>query len=258
MNTLFLINHINHLILFQKWVRIPSRRTATLLLLTILIAGCNRTLESNPSSDYLFIVLDDRSGSTSSQAHPSLEKYEKFINGIIKNPAGGLLKVIPVGNIKKEHNQTMQGRFRGLLPIPTTALLSEKGRLIRENEAIRKGNEQTKKDLLNLLDVRVIHYQPANDNDFTNLEEPFKRAVQILNDQSFAFHQKHLIIISDGKHEDKNGKLQSLPICLDDLNIPQFSLYLIGWNQAKNCLTEFDLHEPESFEDLLINLHFLD
>jgi len=229
------------------------------LAILLSCTGCQVPESNHPESDNdfatLMVIIDDRSGSTLSYDHPGIEQYEQLARGI-KNSGSGILKVIIAGNPKPAHQPTINCILKSKNPIPENATLSERAEIVRNNEGITATNERSVFSFIKKVNEQVIHYQPFQDDDITNLADPLGRAVTILKTPAYGAHHKTLVIVSDGQHEDENGNPINIPLCLNEQELPKIKLYLIGWNKDANCFEGIEHYPLDSFEDLLIDMNF--
>jgi len=195
--------------------------------------------ENSKICSSLFIIAEDRSGSTSEHRKLSKEDYNNLCEAFYSK-YHGQIAVRVIGNPAPNEREFFilnLDQPKKYIEISEEALMSEKGKLRKQNEGIKKENlelYEVNKSKINQfiqdkVEKHVVKYTPHLKKDVTNIEDALKHIETKVNEPTFLdFNKIHILIISDGVHD-----ATKLKMALSFNPNRQVNLFLVGWNNLK-------------------------
>ncbi|RMG39047.1 MAG: hypothetical protein D6732_04550 [Methanobacteriota archaeon] len=195
----------------------------------------NLVLQSRKCS-VLFVIMEDRSGSTNDFRKLSIDDYRFLAENFLKK-FWGVVAVRAIGNPSPEERNFY--RFKVPKPIPhekapKDATYTEKAKVIKRNEEIDEENEhrlaearQRMEEWLKWVEKGIVHYQP-NGKDITDIRDALIHLDRLISEPTFRKYDHVIVLLlSDGLH-DADGK----PV--KGLFHPErkVMLNLIGWKNT--------------------------
>ncbi|HYC39588.1 MAG TPA: hypothetical protein VEB63_03795 [Chitinophagaceae bacterium] len=181
----------------------------------------------------LFLIADDRSGSTSNPGQPArlnVDQYNALVQEFLNRGYSGQFAVRIIGNTQNSGFETALEFERGFkeIPVDEHKRLSEKAVIRCKNQLIRDTNQKilSRKNhavrtfMSNVVQNRVLNYRP-NGPDRTDIYTAL-RDIELKMNIGASFDKIIVVIFSDGV--DSNRR----PLQLNSGQKP-FDLVLIGW-----------------------------
>ena len=225
------------------------------LELFLLAGNCptnGNVSEHGASKKYaLFVVLEDRSGSTDALRKLTPEKYLALFNAFAKKNCGQIA-VRVIGNPAPEDNNFYLLDLdcpQPLQPIPRGARLSKKAHINKQNEEIKRQNanliqanrKKIEDFVQNTIVPHVIQYKPYKGRDVTDIRGALERLENKLAEAGYQdYDSVEVLIVSDGVHDADRSK-EPLRLKMD-----KGRLYVVGWKD----MSVFQGVKPMRFESV--------
>ncbi len=200
------------------------------------VNGDNATQLAGNKCKTLFVIAEDRSGSTGDHRKLSKNDYKLLINAFRKYNSGQIAVRI-IGNPEPSEREFFLLKVNPFKPYLKMTIddpmLSEKTLLRNKNMAIEKENKKidslNKRTAQRFIDDKVqkhiIGYKPYKGKDLTNISDVLAHIEIKVNEPTFkSYDNIQVLIVSDGKH-DANRLKEKLHFQGNDL----MHLFLIGW-----------------------------
>ncbi|MDD2798784.1 MAG: hypothetical protein PHV20_09355 [Bacteroidales bacterium] len=226
--------------------------TSTTSESTSQVSTSQLTCATTDDIDYDINIMDDRSGSGLDIVKPDTSFYLKIAKHF-STLGSTCISAIVAGNPTVDNRSFIRLYLMKPLVIPGDAILSEQAKYRKENiDILAKNNKETCK-WIQLIDQRIIHYQPDKNSDLTRLQDPIDKAYRLMTEPNFSKSKKILIIISDLVNEPTHpGKVESFNNKFDE--IEGLKLISVG---ARNPNIFIKVKDYQNFESIDGVLHFL-
>ena len=199
----------------------------------------------------LFIIAEDRSGSTSDHRKLTATDYKKVFNQF-QQKADGQIAVRVIGNPAPSEREFFMLPIlsqKELQEVPQSAKMSIKGKIRKENRLITEENNKiATKNIHNIdgfisekISKHVLNYHPNKNKDITNIDDALKHLEMKVNEPTFRNYDNiNILIVSDGLHDAT--KLKSALIFNPK---PRVNVFLIGWKDKSvfNSIASVDSFE---------------
>lgn len=198
--------------------------------------GRKQAFENEKKCKSLFVIAEDRSGSTTSHRKLTADDYKSLLKTfqktnsgqiairVIGNPAPQqrefyILKIAP----KKDY---LEAEKKDLLLSEKTALKVKNEKIAAENKQIETANlSKIQQFIQEKITANVISYKPYKNRDITNVKDALEHLETKINEPTFRNYDKiEVLIVSDGIHDATKLK-EKLHFKAND----KTQLYLIGW-----------------------------
>ncbi len=205
----------------------------------------------------LFVMMEDRSGSTSDHRKLSKQDYSELIHSFMdKNYGQFAVRVI--GNPRPDEREFYILRikpFKNYITVPKSsnakmseiqAAINKNKKIKAENENIQKQNDERVNNFIeNVISKHIIAYKPYK-RDLTDIEEALTHLQIKTSEAIFNNHPIDVLIISDGKHDATRLKHKLTYVPKNNIN-----LYLIGWKDKSVFSKINKIDEYDSFDSFI-------
>lgn len=200
--------------------------------------------EEIPDCKIMFVLGDDRSGSSQSIQKLNKEDYKAVIDIINENGNGYFTSTI-LGNPAPNSKEIFRLKVSALKPYENiltsdNPTLTEQAKQKKHNEKIKAKNSKIKKKnesrlntfLSKTLETSILGYKPYKGKDITNIDLAFDHINKLLKEPNIEDYDKIIVaLFTDGVNEPvRSGKIEPIK---NQLELPDNAeLYLIGWKDA--------------------------
>ncbi len=199
----------------------------------------------------LFVVMEDRSGSTDAIRKLTPEKYRVLFDAFAAEYCGQIA-VRVIGNPTPEDKNFYLLDLdcpKPLKTIPKDAKLSEKAHINKQNKEIKQQNaglaqanrKKIEEFIQNTIVPHVINYKPYKGRDVTDIRGALESLETKLSEAGYQdYDNVEVLIVSDGVHDADHSK-EPLKLKMNNGN-----LYVVGWKD----LSVFQGVKPQRFESV--------
>ncbi len=200
------------------------------------ILQTNQTFKNEKKCKSLFVIAEDRSGSTTNHRKLTANDYKMLLEAFQKNNSGQVA-VRVIGNPAPQQREfyilKIASKKDYLEMEKADPLLSEKTALKKKNKKIAEENKKIETDNLKQIQKfiqekitpNIIDYKPYKNKDITNVKDALEHLQTKINEPTFRNYDKiEVLIVSDGIHDASKLK-EKLQFKANN----KLQLYLIGW-----------------------------